>query len=275
MTHFPVERFIAKGGGTPGRFLGLLIGAIVTGAVLDFGLSYVAEYCIPFFLFFPFMFGLVYGKIVGMIGRAIRARSGRGSQAVTCIAIVCGMFTYAGFHLGYHLNGNDPDRKPGESFFESLNRRATKGYILHGKRGGKTNFGYTGTWIYWAVEMGIVTVTSLMMIQTQTKGPYCEVCDRWNRRRRFGPFAFNAVVGHEAFINGEPTAMFTPGPKDHKVKIEVFDCPTCPDDPLAIHYIGTVGSGKTMVTHSAFMVYPHEALPAFEAIEIIANGMKG
>ena len=275
VTRFPVETFVAKGGGTTGRFLIVLLGGFLWAIGLAFLFNLFPQFSQTIFILFPIALGCLLGVGIGLVGYKVRARSGQGSVAILVISLMCGAVTYAGFHVAYFQSGHDPDTVNGESFFDSLDRRAKKGYVLRGKRGGKTNFGYTGTWIYWTIELAITSIGAMIVARLITKGPYCEICDQWNRCRTFGPFPFDAVAGHLAFSNGEPTRMFVPGPHEHKVKIEVYDCPTCPEDPLSIRYTGTVGSGKKMVTHSSFLVYPHGALPAFEAIEMIANRRDG
>ena len=274
VTRFPVEPFVAKGGGTPGRFLVVWIVGLAISAVLIFLATQIASFATAVFIFFPICLGALVGLGVGIVGYLARTRSGKGSMTVFLIGLLCGTFAYCGFHYAYHLSGSDPDAVAGESFQQSLERRATKGYVLKGKRGGKTNFGYTGTWIYWAIVWGITSLFAGVIASSITRGPYCEICDKWNRKRNFGPFPFDAVAGHQAFLAGEPTLMFVPGPSNNKVALAVYDCPSCPNDPLSIKYTGTIGSGKTMKTHSAFLVYPHSALPAFEAIELIANQSK-
>lgn len=271
VTRFPVEPFVAKGGGTPGRFLVVFLGGLACAIGLAFLFNLFPQASQSIFILFPIALGCLLGVGIGLIGYRVRARSGKGSVAILVISMVCGAVAYSAFHMVYFQRGIDPDAVNGESFFQSLDRRAKKGYVLRSKRGKKNNFGYTGTWIYWTIELAITSIGAMAIARLITKGPYCEICDQWNRSRTFGPFPFDAVAGHRAFSNGEPTRMFVPGPSDHKVKIDVYDCPTCPEDPLSIKYTGTVGSGKKMVTHSAFLVYPHSALPAFEAIEMIAN----
>lgn len=275
VTRFPVEPFVAKGGGTTGRFLAVFLGGAACAIGLAFLFNLFPQTAQSIFILFPIALGCLLGVGIGFFGYTARARSGQGSIGIVVISLICGSIAYASFHGIYFLRGSDPDAINGESFFNSLDRRAKKGYVLRGKRGGKTNFGYKGTWIYWTVELAISSVAAMLIARSITKGPYCEICDQWNRCRTFGPFPFDAVAGHRAFSDGEPTRMFVPGPNDNKVKIEVYDCPTCPEDPLSIRYTGTIGTGKKTVTHSAFLVYPHGALPAFEAIELIANRKDG
>ena len=271
VTRFPVEPFIARSGGTMGRYLIVLVGGLALGAGFAYLFGLIAFLAFVFFFVFPIIFGLCMGFGVGWIARLVRARTGEGSKAVVLIAMLCGAIAYGGFHLAFYLNGHDAKAVAGESFVQSLERRATQGYVLTWKRI-NANFGYTGTWIYWAIEMGITSLSAAGIASTIASGPYCESCDRWKRKRQFGPFPFDAVAGETAFLDGEPTKMFLPGPDDNKVKIDVYDCPTCPQEaPLDISYTGTVGKGKKMVTHSAFLTYPHSSLPAFEAIEMIVN----
>ncbi|MEZ6057949.1 MAG: hypothetical protein R3C01_14720 [Planctomycetaceae bacterium] len=83
-----------------------------------------------------------------------------------------------------------------DSFPSYVDMAAKRGVEINSNRGGGkgSNLGYTGTYIYWGVEMLIVAGIAFAMMSSTAGQPFCVDCNLWKTPEVYGPIKDPAHV---------------------------------------------------------------------------------
>lgn len=151
-----------------------------------------------------------------------------------------------------------------KTFFDYVDFSAHQGVEIGRARGGKAmNLGYTGSYIYWGVEMLIVAGIAFMIMSGAADEPYCPECGVWKDQRVLRDIDDATHVsnrlssGHiEAFPVGESTAM-----PDARVTLSV--CPDCGEEgdiDVKVERVKVNAKEEESTSMLSHTTYPGEAL---------------
>ena len=161
-----------------------------------------------------------------------------------------------------------------DSFFSFMQFSATEGVSIshHGSSG--INLGYYVTWIYWLVEVMIVTIMTLILVKEQTAEPYCTTCNIWKQKRPLGSFVAEPSRAKIALESGaiaqlqqiNPSAIV---PLSAGLAVTMAHCPQCDGQgemDIRIDLLSTNDKGKPVRKQIAQVTYPPEAKVQLEAL---------
>lgn len=120
-----------------------------------------------------------------------------------------------------------------QSFKQFMDWQAKMGVTIqgsHSSSSGGINLGYTGSYIYWLIEMLIVAGVTFAMVKDATAQPYCRCCDRWKTSKVLGFFGSGDAATLTSAVNNcdmatlaaaHPTQALT------SLRLSAAACDTC------------------------------------------------
>ncbi|TWT60071.1 hypothetical protein [Rubinisphaera italica] len=153
-----------------------------------------------------------------------------------------------------------------DSFPDFMNYSAEQGVELSGRAGREgANLGYTGSIIYWLVEMLIVAGISFAMMRSAAAEPFCVECHSWKEKAIFGPYRPEYEILSELQSGHLSTLPLRSG--DELIQagdwtLGLWTCPNCQDQVPVDVYVQKVKLGENgEVTHDEIekLTYPPEA----------------
>jgi hypothetical protein len=259
----------------------LVVFLCVTPAAL--GLGYAASWVgrwVYIVLLFPFLVGIVLG-FFGAVGVYVgRVRS-------TFLAGLAGLFggclaLFAMHYFDYEraLARKDKpvpakkvaapaapaDRPAG--FWDHLDRQARKGIPVQFRRIHFT-LGYVATYLYWLVEVAIVSGLAMAILIGCAADPFCTECSTWKTKRALGTVALSPDEALRIFSAGEIVRLADHEPSAGEIHLTAWACPTCgPEAPVDVKLDQVTKNAKNEdETRSlAFLTYPGAVLPVLESL---------
>jgi hypothetical protein len=269
-TYRPAQRISLPG-------LMLVSAATFAGAVLIGGLVGFLHQWFYIVLIFPAGIGLLVG-LCGVGG----LRAGKFAHPLLAgfVGLIGGCLAMLAMHYFEYYQFlhvlDDDDRivwhEGGLGFREFVDIRAQQGVTITrtGRKGGM-NLGYTGSYIYWAVEVLIAAGLAAWMMYQGAGEPFCTQCHRWKEQRVLGRLGAPAMTTANAIADGELTRL-----AEHdfdnpvgRLQIRIAVCSQCgtnaPID-VQVQEVGQDKKGNEKLTELAHVTYPGEALPVLEAL---------
>ncbi len=161
------------------------------------------------------------------------------------------------------------------TFPKFMDHKARLGVSIKGKgRGDGMNLGYTGSWIYWAVELLLVAGITFGMVFESTAQPYCPGCQRWKNPKTVALHT-DPHQSAAALKRGDLTPILAA--KDsidaRNLRLTAAACDTCagqsPID-LKLESLTYDKQGAEQTKTLAHVTYPPEALPALAPLFVAA-----
>jgi hypothetical protein len=149
------------------------------------------------------------------------------------------------------------------TLWQHIDYKAHEGVELKGKRGKGINIGYTGSYIYWGVEVLIVAGIALAVMKSSAEEPFCTDCESWKKEVEHGEVGGASADLAAAVREGDlPLAhAIASGPKGDSL-ITLWSCPNCgaeaPVD-VAVKAVSTNSEGKVEKKDLCKVTYPPEA----------------
>jgi ribosomal protein L37AE/L43A len=241
--------------GNPAALAGVAVAGVVVAVVLA-GVCHLVGQHIWFVLVFPILHGLGVGVAVGHAGRLAKLRLPTG---VMLVAGAAGGLSAGLIHVFDYL----ALAGPGASFLDFEHRRAQAGVQI-----ADSDLGYTGSIIYWCFEIVVTLCAAGGFAVDVVRAPFCDGCRNWKPKRTIGPLRLDPPAVARALEKGTPGAAVAEGDESCRVTIEVYACPHCGEDAdIDVKMSGIWAEGKTQAARSAYVTYPGDALPAFDALE--------
>lgn len=244
---YKVERYQPTRGGSP---LGVLV-AVATGLLGALVLGVVAAAIRQLFwlvLIFAIFLGCGLGAAAGIGGWMSKCRRTDVLAGAGVVAGLAGAFVM--HYVRYLILTSD--LPPGQiSFPQFLDLLCQAGVM---------GFGYTGSMIYYAIEAVVIVVAAGVVAANMSNDPFCESCNVWKKKQRYGPFRINANVAVAAIASGQPKQLVAPPDGDEAVTLDIFRCPHCQSTgTIDVRAVGTITDGKNTATATVFVTYPGEA----------------
>jgi hypothetical protein len=155
------------------------------------------------------------------------------------------------------------------TFPQFMELQARRGVSISSK-GHPINLGYTGSWIYWAVELLIVAGITFGMVFESTAQPYCRKCERWKTTRILGQLRGQPAETASALKSGDlaPIAARQDRDEPRNMRLTVFCCDACAgQNPIDVklELLTQSKQGQELKT-LAHVTYPPDALPALASL---------
>jgi hypothetical protein len=287
MSRFSPEEYKPEGGFS---LVGLpfLLALLCAGAV---GLGWLASFIGQWFyliLLFPLGIGLGLIAVGVFAGHLTKMRStflacvlGLVSAAVAMLAMH--YFDYQRFVKEFQegeqgprlVEGKvmipDPKAQTVHGLFSFLDFEAQHGVEISGRGGRGFNIGYTGTWIYWSLELLAVAVMSTLGLIAGGAAPFCSTCNQWKEDHKLGTLRMRGVDVANVVRSGDIDRLkdHDPAPSGGDVVVTVAVCPNCKSDSTIAVKLESVtknAKGEQETNQLVHMTYPGAALPEFDAL---------
>jgi hypothetical protein len=165
------------------------------------------------------------------------------------------------------------ETKDVNSFGSFMHFQATQGVSI-GKVGREgTNIGFTGTWIYWSLELLCVAVCTTGGLVLGSMRPFCTDCETWKKARKLGTLQIDDGEIVEVMKDGKVDDLHIHDPAETggNVILTAYVCPNCRSEaPIVIKVeevkVKDAKKGETETKERAKLVFPGEALAAFKAL---------
>jgi predicted Zn finger-like uncharacterized protein len=157
------------------------------------------------------------------------------------------------------------------TFFDYMDAAATAGVTI-GKPGQQgINLGYTGSVIYWLLEMVGVAVIVFVVGLAIAAEPFCVGCDVWKQKLKLGAVPHDGVTATAALSSGNlaPLLAEVPAEDGSFVRVTAAVCPKCGTDgviDVKLEQVVHNAKGEAGASQLAHVSYPGEAMAVFEAL---------
>lgn len=248
----------------------LTVAAVVGGFLLSFVGQWIYLIVLwPAFAgFLIFLAGIAGAKWAKMRSMSVGVVLGMAS-GVLCMGVM---------HYCDYLRaiGEAPQPDPRlATFWAFMHAQATEGVSI-GKNGW-INLGFTGSWIYWILEVLGVGVIAFGGVAASLGEPFCRRCQSWKKARELGTVTGKAEEVTELVKQGDVDALvdLDPTPKAHDLVLTAHVCPTCQDDvdiTIKLEEKYKNEKGEEQKKEHCHLTYPGEALADFE--DVFGKAMK-
>lgn len=156
-----------------------------------------------------------------------------------------------------------------DTFLGYMKQQATEGVRI-GRRGGGFNLGYTGSWIYWGLELVGVAVLAMLGLVGSASAPYCRHCEKWKESRPLGTLVGPPVEvkGHLEEGNLKALHRYASG-EDGELHVSAHVCPGCGaegDIAVKLEQVSKNAKGEESRSELTHLAYPGQALAELEAV---------
>jgi hypothetical protein len=269
-----------------------LIFALVWAGSL--GIGYGASWVHQWFyiiLLFPLLIGVVLG-FVGAIGVNL------GKLRNPFLAVLAGLFggclTMVSMHyFDYerflekfreklkdaqqlkvkNLPGGVPPAPrvvPALSFSQYIGLKARQGVPVHFRRI-HFNLGQVGSYIYWAVEILIVSLLAMLIMYWAASEPFCGACHSWKGKRVLGKLDLAPETAERIFTRGEIVRLADLGfPKgEGQIHLTAWVCTRCQAEApvdVKLDQVTKNAKDEEVTKQLAFLTFPGPAWPVLESL---------
>ena len=89
------------------------------------------------------------------------------------------------------------------------------------------NLGFTGTIVYWLIEMLIIAGAATSICWAQATAPFCSECDSWMRERLLGEVGMDSKQVAKALEDGRIATLDRQAPEAGLAELKLFRCDGC------------------------------------------------
>lgn len=261
-----IREYRPDGGFTMAGALTMGAGLVLAGIILGVAAHYVAR-AIWLILIFPLGIGLVLGLVATWATKANRVRNPAVAGVLGLAAGFAAMFVmhyqdYGRFRSAIAQlppefrrlaalpreqratelrEGLSPEEIAGatralelasvNNMLDYMNMEAKEGVRIGkpGRSGSGINLGFTGTWIYWSIEVVIVAGITWAMAKSAAGEPFCVGCQQWKPYGVLGYFTGSAGDVELALTGGSVAKLkgLGPVPGETNLALWVARCPKC------------------------------------------------
>jgi hypothetical protein len=268
---FETSPYQSDGGWTASGALFTLLTVTTAGFMIGWAVSFISQW-----MYFVLLFPAGMGLILGVAGNwavhrgKVRSAQGAGLIALLGAAMVIGTMHYMQYRQFLQAVPIIQNRL---SFVDYMDLRATQGVTLtsgHGRHGG-INLGYTGSFIYWGVELLAVAFIAMAIMATAAKSPFCNACQSWKAARLLGRVQVPMAAGIEAVRAGTIASLadHNLAPGSGPLEFTVAVCPNCGHESsvdVKLQAVSKNKKGEEVKKELAHVTYPGEALAVWEAL---------
>lgn len=146
---------------------------------------------------------------------------------------------------------------------------AREGVTIAGRGGkGGFNLGYTGTWIYWLVELAVVAFMAAGGLVLGAREPFCSGCNSWKHLRQLGSWPVDQQEEVLAILHSGDLSKLPPAWPGGPLVLSIATCFNCGSRaPVAakLELVRKSSEGHESRQELDHLSYPGEALEVFDA----------
>jgi hypothetical protein len=168
----------------------------------------------------------------------------------------------------------------GKLLIKTLEAKSLFGYIdveaqagVTVSRGGSGfNLGYIGTYIYWLVELGIISALAFFMVGEAVQVPFCTRCNEWKQEVALGGVEPPAMDASQFVASGDLEKLKELGLNSDTTgtfPITLSSCSRCGEQStthLKLQQVTINDKGERANTVLSHTTYPGEAIPAIRKL---------
>jgi hypothetical protein len=263
---FPSARYAPDGGCPVGGFFALLWLALLAGALIG-GLGGLLHLV----FWFPLVFaGLVGGGVGAVAAGAVVLGQVRNRLVAGLVGLFAGLVAYVAVHFTQYVASGALAN--GLSFGGYVNAVARHGVtISDGRSTSKPwNLGYTGSYIYWLLELGIAGAIAAGIPAARAGKPFCDACGSWKTSHKLGVLFLDREAAKVYLEGGELGRLADPNepPGEGPLTLSAWWCPHCLDAaPVEAELQQTIQKKKGVkVMNLGCRTFPGAALPVLRAL---------
>jgi hypothetical protein len=160
-----------------------------------------------------------------------------------------------------------------DGFFDYMDVQAQNGVEIGratdvNKKGGM-NLGYTGSYIYWGIELLIVAGISFAMMKGRAAEPFCIHCENWKTTEELGRVAGDQPSVVEALETGRLSEIKAGAPMPSGLILSIFECQKCGADStidLGLVRTDMNDKGEASTTKITMVTYPGDTAESIHSI---------
>jgi hypothetical protein len=271
-----------EGGFRPFGVLVVFLCVTLAGLGLGYAVSWVGQW-IYIILVFPFLLGILVG-FFGAVGIYV------GSVRNLFLAGLAGLFggcltLFAMHYFDYERDMARPrqdkagqvpnagaapakpaDRQP--DFWGYLDRQARKGIPIQFRRLHFT-LGYVATYLYWLVEVAIVSGLAMAILIGCASDPFCAECSTWKSKQALGTLALAPDQALRIFSAGEIVRLADQEPAAGEIHLTIWSCPNCAAEApvdVKLEQVTKNAKNEEETRPLTFLTYPGQVLPVLESL---------
>ena len=260
---FEARPYQASNGGS-GLGIGLMMLAGLVAAGLIGVLASVIGQVFYLIILFPIVIGLGVGFPMAFAGKLAKVHS---VPVATLVGLWCGVVAMFVMHFtDFLLFAAGLPAGVDLSFLDFMDLQATAGVEI-GRTGKGINLGYTGSVVYWLIEVGVVALIVAGLGVAQAESPFCVPCEQWKSAQVYGPFFADEAAAKAHVEAGRVGELARLPEADDTLKLTVAVCPECRSDQEIDVKLLKIKKTKDGVSASdvCHVTYPGEALRVIRA----------
>jgi hypothetical protein len=163
------------------------------------------------------------------------------------------------------------DARAVNSFPSYMTFEARQGVTLSGRGKSGLNLGWTGTWIYWGLELAGVAAMAIFGLIGGAAAPFCATCKDWKQERPLGTLKPKDTDVAAILRGGEIERLkaYDPALAGGNLLVTAAVCPRClGESPISVRlvHVSQNEKGEELQTELAHVTYPGAALAEFEVL---------
>jgi hypothetical protein len=277
----PLLRFVAlpyrpEGGCSPGHLPGFFAVLLLGGMLVGWVASALGQ-----IWYLVFLFPLGMGIALAVLGNAVcRWARLRNPTVAGLGGLLAGAAAILAMHAADHqaarrLIQARPDTVPAllrerldedHSLRGYLDATARIGLTISGRSGEGINLGYSGTHLYWALELVVVGGLALFGARAAATRPFCVGCGHWKAERLLS--VLNEAPDLVPTLRRgllEDLGSHRPPADKGDLTLSVAVCPFCgTESPVDVRLERLAGNKGRTAAEVVHLTYPGEALPVLE-----------
>lgn len=126
--------------------------------------------------------------------------------------------------------GKDPEARKTlaiDGLVSHLDFKAHQGVMISKRGRGGINLGYTGSYIYWGVELLMIAGFAFVAMRGAADEPFCSQCESWKQQETLGSFGASAEKARTALESGDLPELGANMGSSGDLIASKFQCPQC------------------------------------------------
>jgi hypothetical protein len=164
--------------------------------------------------------------------------------------------------------GKDPETRQAlaiDSFISHMDFKAKQGVTISKRGQGGINLGYTGSCIYWGVELLVIAGIAYLMMNVTADEPFCSQCENWKEQAPLGSCGAVPDKVRAALESGDLPELSANMSSSDDLLASLFQCPRCQASALVevrLEQVSVNAKGEVSKSTLCTVTYPGEAVPA-------------
>lgn len=155
------------------------------------------------------------------------------------------------------------------TFTEHLDFKAKQGVTISKRGKNGINLGYTGSYIYWGIELLVIAGIAFLIMNVTADEPFCSECENWKVSEPLGSFGAIAADAKQMLVSGNLPELSANIQATGDLVASLFQCPNCKANaPVEVQFeqVSVNAKGETSKSTICTVTYPGEAVPVLSEL---------